>query len=404
MFRNGLSLTALQLFSYAVPFLLLPYLSRTLGVAGFGEVALVWAIGAYIQIFADFGFYVYGAKEAAVHRDDNAELSRLWSSALLIKSGLLAISFLMMLLAAFLSGSSISLFAFMWVALAAQVLAPSWFFQGLEKGFLLLVFALSAQVAGAVLTVFTVKSPDDLVFVAASQAFAWVAVSFLANIFVAKKYSLILSIPRPEYLKKTVSEAYHLFVANVAISFYVNLPSLALGVFSTKNELAVFTAAQKIVFALQGLFTPVSSAVFPRSSRLAKENGVGHTSFVARFWLLSIACFFVFGSFLFMFSDEIVSLAFGAEFSKSGEILKIMAFGPMFVAASIVASNHYVIPIGKAPKLKKIYISVAIAGSVASVFLCGFFGAVGGAYLYLAVEVAVCGWLGFAALSMRQKT
>lgn len=364
----------------------------------------MWAIGAYIQIFADFGFYVYGAKEAAVHRDDNAELSRLWSSALLIKSVLLAISFLMMLLAAFLSGSSISLFAFMWVALAAQALAPSWFFQGLEKGFALLVFALSAQVAGAVLTVFTVKSPDDLVFVAASQAFAWVAVSFLANIFVAKKYSLILSIPRPEYLKKTVSEAYHLFAANVAISFYVNLPSLALGVFSTKNELAVFTAAQKIVFALQGLFTPVSSAVFPRSSRLAKENGVGHTSFVARFWLLSIACFFVFGSFLFMFSDEIVSLAFGAEFSKSGEILKIMAFGPMFVAASIVASNHYVIPIGKAPKLKKIYISVAIAGSVASVFLCGFFGAVGGAYLYLAVEAAVCGWLGFAALSMRQKT
>ena len=49
MFKNGLSLAALQLFSYAVPFLLLPYLSRTLGVAGFGEVALVWAIDVVVK-------------------------------------------------------------------------------------------------------------------------------------------------------------------------------------------------------------------------------------------------------------------------------------------------------------------------------------------------------------------
>lgn len=403
MFKNGLSLAALQIFSYAVPFLLLPYLSRTLGVAGFGEVALVWAIGAYVQIFADFGFYVYGAKEVAVHRNDNAELSRLWSAGLFIKSSLLAISLVFMLCIAVFSGSSLPLYAFMWLSIAAQALAPSWFFQGLEKGFLLLVFAITAQVAGAVLTVVTVSSGDDLVFVAVSQAVSWVVVSCLANIFIAKKYSLILALPKPEYLKNTISQAYHLFAANVAISFYVNLPALALGIFSAKNELAIFTAAQKIVFALQGLFTPLSSAVFPKSSRLAKDDKAAHAAFVFRFWILSVALFFVFGAILFIFADEIVLLAFGDGFAKSGEILRIMAFGPMFVAASIVASNHYVIAIGKAPALKKIYISVAVFASAASVFLCSFFGAVGGGYLYLGVEAAVCALLGYASISMRQR-
>jgi PST family polysaccharide transporter len=54
--QNAGWLMILQLSSYAVPLLLLPYLTRVLGLHAFGELALAWAVLAYAGIFADFGW------------------------------------------------------------------------------------------------------------------------------------------------------------------------------------------------------------------------------------------------------------------------------------------------------------------------------------------------------------
>jgi len=78
LFQNASILLFLQLFSYVVPFLLLPYLSRTLGVDGFGSLATLWVLGAYIQILIDFGFYLWATKECAMLKNDSAALSKLW--------------------------------------------------------------------------------------------------------------------------------------------------------------------------------------------------------------------------------------------------------------------------------------------------------------------------------------
>ncbi|EJL6346896.1 oligosaccharide flippase family protein, partial [Vibrio cholerae] len=52
--KNVISLFILQGSNYVIPLLTLPYLTRTLGVEGFGIFGLVIAVAQYFVLFTDF--------------------------------------------------------------------------------------------------------------------------------------------------------------------------------------------------------------------------------------------------------------------------------------------------------------------------------------------------------------
>lgn len=390
----------LQLASYAVPFLLLPYLTRTLGLHAFGEMALAWAVAAYIQIFADFGFYLWGVRESALHRHDGERLSRLWVSIQAVKLSLLFISLLFMLAASKIAGSSVYLYLFLWFAVAGQALMPGWLYQGMEKSFWFLVFSISAQVVAAVATVVFVSSPSELLFVPLCAGISWILFSVLANIDVCKRFNIGFVLPNRAFVYEAVKGAWPLFSANIWVAFYVNLPAFAVGFLSARSEAGQFVGAQKIILAAQALFTPISSALFPHASRIASKDKREAFLFLKKAALVSVSVMFTMSLFVFIFADFIGVLALGSHFEKSGELLRIMAFGPVFVAASMLLSNHYIVALGKASILRRLYMVAAAVSVVLSFLLIGAFDSVGASFVYLLTEAFVFTLLLRAALKI----
>ncbi|WP_409339321.1 oligosaccharide flippase family protein, partial [Providencia rustigianii] len=56
IYKNILSLTLIQLFNYISPLLVLPYLSRTLSIDGFGLLMLSMSMISICLVISDFGF------------------------------------------------------------------------------------------------------------------------------------------------------------------------------------------------------------------------------------------------------------------------------------------------------------------------------------------------------------
>lgn len=387
--QNATWLMALQISSYIVPFLLLPYLARTLGAEAFGELAVGWAVVAYLAIFVDFGFYLWGVRESALHRHDPQRISRLWVSIQGIKISLLFISLLFMLAASKIAGSSVYLYLFLWFALTGQALMPGWLYQGMEKSFWFLVFSILAQVVAAVATVVFVSSVSELLFVPLCAGLSWMLFSALANIDVCKRFNIGFILPDRAFVSETLKGAWPLFSANIWVAFYINLPALAVGFLSDRSEAGQFVGAQKIILAIQALFTPISSALFPHASRIASKDKKEAFLFLKKAGLISVSAMFAMSLFVFLLADFIGVLALGSHFEKSGKLLRIMAFGPVFVVGSMLLSNHCIVALGKASILRRLYMITAAVSVVLSVLLVGAFDSVGAAFVYLFTEAFV---------------
>jgi PST family polysaccharide transporter len=390
--KNASILMILQLSSYIVPFLLLPYLSRVLGLEGFGELAMLWTISAYIQILIDFGFFLWATKECAVIKEDRFALSDLWMVVLTIKSGISFLSLFIMIGASFVFSAPVWLYLFMWLSIFAQALMPSWLFQGAQKVFPLLIFSLSAQVFAAILTLICVKTADDIVFVSFSAALSWLLFSLAANFYAYKRFSLVFARPHFEAIKSALKGAWYLFTVNVAVAFYNNLPAFMLGVFGSRNELAVFVGAQKIVLAIQGLFTPVSSAIFPRIAELAKNDTESANIFLKRAIGFSLLAMGGIALFVFIFAKEIISIVLGKEFEESASLLRIMVIGPVLVAANTLIYSGYIVVRNLASNMKMFFLALSIAALVVAILLIPAAKSAGAAALYVGIELSVfCG-------------
>jgi PST family polysaccharide transporter len=147
--------------------------------------------------------------------------------------------------------------------------------------------------------------------------------------------------------------------------------------------------AQKLIFGLQALITPLSSAVFPITSTLSKHSIEEANKFVKKLILYTIAVMFVGVNILGYYAEDIVKLLLGAEFKASAKVLEIMAVGPLFVALSVIIANHILIVRGHASRLKNLYFVIAIIATMVSYPLVRDYHAIGAAWLYVIVEFAV---------------
>ena len=328
-------------------------------------------------------------KECALIKNDHEALSRLYNAVTLIKVALSFALFVPAIILSFAMHSSVLLYLFMWVTIASQTLVPVWLYQGLQKLFGYLVFSILAQVFSAILTISLVRSANDLFFVTLSSALVWSITAFAANRSIIKELGIKLSLPSFKYLKSVLDGAWHIFVANVAISYYVNLPALMVSLLATKLETGVFMGAQKLIFGLQALITPLSAAVFPITSTLSQHSIEEANKFVKKLILYTVAAMFVGVNILSFYAEEIVKLLLGAEFKASAGVLEIMAVGPLFVALSVIIANHILIVRGHAPRLKNLYFVIAVIATLVAYPLIRDYHAVGAAWLYVVVEFAV---------------
>ena len=133
---NIASLGALQMFNFALTLATLPYLARTLGVAGWGHVVFVQLIINYLMWVANWGFYLGATKRIAAVRADRETLSRIFVvtwvaqcclTVLLAGALVISINFVPML------ADKKNLYHVGAGLLLGNALTPLWYLNGLEK-------------------------------------------------------------------------------------------------------------------------------------------------------------------------------------------------------------------------------------------------------------------------------
>ena len=85
--ENFFSLSILNVANYVFPIILIPYLTRVLGVEKYGTYIYAYSIINYLTLFVQYGFEYSATKKVSLIRDDHFLLEKIYSSIMLLRIG-----------------------------------------------------------------------------------------------------------------------------------------------------------------------------------------------------------------------------------------------------------------------------------------------------------------------------
>jgi PST family polysaccharide transporter len=267
--QNVIGLYWLQIATFVVPLITLPYIARVLGPSAFGLVVFSQGFSFVLMAIIDWGFTYDGVRAVAERRDDPAELTRVvdrirGAQLLLAAASVLIALGALVVVPKFASHPVFLLLS--WLAAVAGGLAPTWFFMGIEQMRLSSLISLGFRFVGAGLTFALVRGPAQAWVVMA--LFAASAVTTLIALDVRMYRRVRLMMPRLRASWRALRGAAALFVGTVAATLYTSFNVVLVGLFEPSAAVAHFGAAERILRVSLQVLAPLGTAVYPRLAAL----------------------------------------------------------------------------------------------------------------------------------------
>ena len=395
--RNAIALGSIQIATFLLPLITIPYLSRVLGPSAFGALVLAQSLSFLLLVIVDYGFATWGAREAATRRNSPERLAELMR-------GIMSAKVLLVMLAAVVAGVAVltlpvaredpllALLAL--IAAAAQGTMPMWLLIGIEDVRFVAVLQLVTRAAMTALTFVVVQDEADVRWAMGLFTLAAVAPA-VATIFLAGKH-VRYHRPRLRLGLRPIREAWHMFIGVGAFNLYTTANVTLLGFFATAAQVGNFGAAERIVRAGSGLMMPVAAASLPRLAFLLSE-GRRHRA-LQLLGLLTVTMAVIGGigsTLLVLFAEPITHLIYGAEYPQAAEVLRILGPIVLLVAVSNACGAGWLLANNLDRQIVRIAIAAAVVNIVLAAVLAPAHGPVGMAVAVLAAEIVVllgCAW------------
>ena len=328
-FVNNSAFLYLYNFSdYLITFFLLPFIVRALGAEEFGKIGLAQTFGILIVLIIEFGSPLVSTREIAKIKNKSNGLLKYIGEIITFKILLIPLTFLI----TFIAISFIPIFTsnpeYILIVLIGSIfqgLSPVWYFQGIEKIGKIIISKIMIRLLGFVAVIFFVDNPRD----------GWIFLTSISmtNFFVCvamyKKMINDIGLFRLVNFKNlgaSLKQNFHSFLISIFPVIYQNITSIMLSFFVSPLQLGVFYGMSKIYRAFNTLFGPISQAVFPIISKVSNKNQIESKLLIKKYLTLIITIGILFMIIIYIFSEQIITLILGENFSSGTLLLKLFSF------------------------------------------------------------------------------
>ncbi|WP_439232243.1 oligosaccharide flippase family protein [Klebsiella quasipneumoniae] len=378
---------------YLFPLFSLPILTRTLGVKNFGELSSFLAIQQYGILIVEFGYNLTGARDISIAKD-RLESSKIFSAIILSR-----LIFSLVLLALLLCVSyffPIYVFELLlcWLATFGVAIYPYFYLLAKEKTGIITVVTVVSRLVAIVLLLIFVKTPDDMNVGILIYSLNWLVPGVIGFCYVVLFMDIQLGWPGFSKIKSVMLSSVDIFISNIFTSVYGPLNILMLGYFSSPYHVGLFSAADKLRAAFQGLLQPISQALYPRVAK-----SLGTDKFIS-YWLFSrkviISVAFMMGVILVAFGYTLIDVFLGNDYIQSYPVLVILSLTMLFIGIGIAYGQNYFVLTKQTQYLRKVYVASSVIHLMHMPVLTYFFMQYGAAISIVITEfiVASCFLIG----------
>ncbi len=390
--RNFASLSVLQTITYVLPILILPYLFRILGAEKFGLIAFAQAFVQYFMILTDYGFSISATKEISLCQHRPSEVSRVFSSVMMVKLALALASFAILACAVYFIPkfrADWMVYALSFGAVLGNTLFPVWFFQGTEK----MKYIADLNIAGGVLTLvcllFSVHGPQDYLMVPLIFSSISLITGILGQYIAFKHLGISFRFPGYTSLHQQLTAGWDIFISVVAINAYTTTRIFAVGLLTNNATTGFYSIAEKLAGLCQTFpLASFSQALFPRLSKIYRKSKRRAFDFMNRIQLIVINISLICLPVIFVFAHPIIKLIFGGDYPET-----VLSFRLLLVSVLFISSNalrvQFLLVCGKTHIYSRIHVIMAMIGLPLIFLLIDSFSYVGAAIATILIEAGI---------------
>jgi len=347
--QDSLILGGVQVSAYVLPMITLPYLTRVLGPANFGLLALGSALVLYFTVIIEFGFAVTGTRRVAIFQRDLPKVWRVYSNVMACK--------LLLLLACFLIMAAIVavvpklreqwlLYLVSYLQALGLCLSPNWLLQGMQRMKLVALSDYGGKIISVILIFVLVRRASDYVIAAALQSGAFLFASVLGILVTAANLRVRLVAPTLGEMRSLLIEAFPVFLSFASGNVMTSSNTMILGMTAAPEQVGFLNAASRLIIAARALANPVASAIYPHMSQLASRSSSEALRFLKRRVFWTAAPFLLISVGLLLFSPLAVRLLYGNRYQESATLLRLMSATPFIHALSMCFGTHFMLAFG----------------------------------------------------------
>ena len=377
-----------QLLTIVTPLITTPYVCRVLGVNNNGIYGYTLSIVTYFILFGSLGTNMYGQREIAYVQDDKKKQTKIFWEIMLIKVISYLFASLAFVLFLCISGEYALYYRILCVALLANLIDISWFFQGNEDFEKTVIRNMIVKVLGLILVFLLVKTKNDLWI----YFTIYVLSEFLGNL------SLWLYLPKyldknsgKKKLKKHLKPIMALFIPQIAIQIYAVLDKTMVGnITGDMAEVAYYDQAQRVIRALLLIVSAMSTVMCSRiayaySKHKYKDMKKYLNQSVHMVWLLATP--FILGT--FAISKHLVPIYFGAGFEPVVGLMNVTSIILLSIGLNNITGIQYLIQTKQQKIFTKSVTIAAIINVILNYFFIKMYGAIGAAYSSIIAETFI---------------
>jgi len=332
LIQNFSAMGFLQLLNYGLPFVTLPYLVRVLDIEGYGIYVFSQSFIMFFIILTDFGFELSATREVSLYRKDNAKLSNIVSSVLIIKF-LLALSSFVVFIAIIFFVESLReywlfhLLSFMMVF--GNILLSFHFFQGVEKMKFIAFLNAGVKIFFTLSIFIMVKDRGDLFLVPAINSMGYIFAG-LISICLMRKMGISIYLPSKIDITNRFKDSLQFFWSRMSVSLYTTSNIFIIGLLLGPSSAGIYGAAEKLFNGFKSLYKPINSVMYPY---LTYSKNIGMYKKMLKYIIIINTAISLL---VFWKSRLIIELIFGANYEGSTVILQIMSLASISVVPSLM--------------------------------------------------------------------
>lgn len=392
LLKNTVMLAILQLSTYLLALIVVPYETRILGPEVYGILGVATAVMVYFQLVIDFGFLLSATEEAASHREDKAHLCRLLTCVTASKVVLAVLSGAVLLILCQVIDAwkgKTGLFLLFFLSTVCTSLMPDFLYRGLEKMTAITIRTVAIRTFFTVAIFVLLRGPEDLYIIPVLNIIGNGVAMVLAYVDLARRFQIRFAKAGMKEIAANLKRSSVFFLSRIATTAYTSLNTIILDMITAGGgATGYYTAADKLITTGRNVLSPISDSLYPYMARNRDFK------LVRKVLLIAMPPIVLFCTACFIWAEPLCKFLLGPEYGPAGLVLRAM------LPVGVVTLPNYVLgfPTLGAMGLSKYANYSVVFGSVlhiCNLLILYFTGNMNMITLAILVSVAECAILAF---------
>lgn len=392
--KSSINLMLLQLGSFVLPIVAVPYIVSTVGVEHYGAFVFFQTVMVLLSVVINDGFFQTGVRDIANCRTIRRlkhEYSHIFYARLLLLSCVVLIAVSLLFFDKF--NAERILYGYSFLYLVAMVLDFSFLYQGIERTQEYVFINLVGNMCVLILLFVMIRGEADYVYLPVVFAVPRVVIAGCAMYLLYVRLRVLPAVFSMRGIVGKIRDGLSCFVLNVFMVLYTRATTVLLGLIGNHTAVGYYAIADQLVSAYSSIQAKVSTVYHPQIARgfgnsLAEGNAKASEN-IQLMALMSIAAFM----FIQSFAYEILSVFVGGHAQHAQTVLRILAFNIITISVSFILGIQILLSLRRGRDLLIPSILAAAMNMSVGAALIYSFQHIGAAISVAVIEAFMCGAL-----------